>query len=156
MSLASQGRQLPLSPLGHLEGQGSGTLGGGGFEDGMSHPLLIASFLFLFRAIPLIPSRGRCSKGGSFAHREGSCQANSPLSVLLQLSFRCLEGNRFVETSESLSLLNRFVIRTRFKVETSQFVLRVIWRDDWMISIGLKDAYLQVLVILTAVVFSGV
>ena len=42
MSLASKGRQLPLPPLGHLEGQGSGTLGGG-FEDGISYPLLIAS-----------------------------------------------------------------------------------------------------------------
>ena len=32
MSLASQGRQLPLPPLDHLEGQRGGTLDGGGFE----------------------------------------------------------------------------------------------------------------------------
>ena len=43
MSLASQGRWLLLPPLDHLEGQGGGTLGGGGFEDGVPHPLLIAS-----------------------------------------------------------------------------------------------------------------
>ena len=43
MSLASQGRRLPLPPLVHLAGQGGGTLGSGGFEDRISHPLLIAS-----------------------------------------------------------------------------------------------------------------
>ena len=43
-----------------------------------------------------------------------------------------------------LSLLNRCVIQTRFKMETSQSVLCMVQSDDWMISIDLKDAYLQV------------
>ena len=42
-----------------------------------------------------------------------------------------------------LSHLNRFVHLTRFEMETSQTVLRVMRKDDWMVSIDLKDAYLQ-------------
>ena len=43
-----------------------------------------------------------------------------------------------------LSHLNRFVQLKRFKMETSQPVLRAVRREDWMFSINLKDAYLQV------------
>ena len=39
------------------------------------------------------------SRGGSFPRGEGSCRARSPLSVLLQPSYRSLEGNGFMETS---------------------------------------------------------
>ena len=45
-----------------------------------------------------------------------------------------------------LSHLNRFVLQTRFKMETSQSVLRAVRRGDWMVSIDMKDAYLQILV----------
>ena len=40
--------------------------------------------------------------------------------------------------------LNCFVQQTHFKMETNQLVLRAVRRGDWMISIDLKDAYLQV------------
>ena len=43
MPLASQGRPPSVPPLVHLEEQGGGTLGGGGFEVGVSHPVLITS-----------------------------------------------------------------------------------------------------------------
>ena len=43
-----------------------------------------------------------------------------------------------------LSLLNRFVQPTRFRMETNQLVHRALRRDNWMFSIDLKDAYLQV------------
>ncbi|XP_066946938.1 uncharacterized protein [Macrobrachium rosenbergii] len=43
-----------------------------------------------------------------------------------------------------LSSLNRFIISPKFHMETSQLVLRSVRRDDWMISVDLKDAYLQV------------
>ena len=42
-----------------------------------------------------------------------------------------------------LSHLNKFVLQTCFKMETSQSVFRSIQKFDWMISIDLKDAYLQ-------------
>ena len=105
MSLASQDRRLPLPPLGHLEGQGGGTLGGRHFEDGISHPLLIASSsLSGFASPSQIFLRFQQGEGftwrGSFSYREGRCRARSPLSRLLQLSFHCLEGNGFLETSD--------------------------------------------------------
>ena len=43
-----------------------------------------------------------------------------------------------------LSNLNKFVTITKFKMETTQSVLGSIKKDDWMVSIDLKDAYLQV------------
>lgn len=43
-----------------------------------------------------------------------------------------------------LSILNQYVITTSFKMETVQTVMSVIRQDDWMVSLDLKDAYLQV------------
>ena len=43
MSLASPGRQLSVHPLDILNGQGNGTLCGGGVEDWISHSLLFTS-----------------------------------------------------------------------------------------------------------------
>ena len=43
-----------------------------------------------------------------------------------------------------LSHLNKFFLQTGCKMETSQSVLRAVRRGDWMVSIDLKDAYLQV------------
>ncbi|XP_066962237.1 uncharacterized protein [Macrobrachium rosenbergii] len=42
-----------------------------------------------------------------------------------------------------LSGLNKFVTSTKFLMETSQSVLRSVRREEWMIAVGLKDAYLQ-------------
>ena len=43
-----------------------------------------------------------------------------------------------------LPTLNLNVDRTPFRMETSQTVLRAVRRNDWMVSIDLKDAYLQI------------
>ena len=43
-----------------------------------------------------------------------------------------------------LSHLNKFIQQTPFKMETSASVLRAIRKDDWMVSLDLKDAYFQV------------
>ena len=43
-----------------------------------------------------------------------------------------------------LSVLNRYVEFTKFHMETPQSVLRSVRKGDWMVSIDLKDAYLQV------------
>ena len=97
MSFASQGRLLPFPPLDHLEGQGGGTLGGGGLEDGILHPLLSPPPL---SQVPFpIPSyspgsiKGKVLHGEVLSLQEESCRACSPLSGLLQLSFRSLEGS---------------------------------------------------------------
>ena len=43
-----------------------------------------------------------------------------------------------------LSLLNLRILKTSFKMETLQSVLLSVRPGDWMVSLGLKDAYLQV------------
>ena len=43
-----------------------------------------------------------------------------------------------------LSALNHFVVKTPFKKETTQSVIRLILRCDWIVSVDLKDVYLQV------------
>ena len=43
-----------------------------------------------------------------------------------------------------LSSLNRFIQKTKFKMETVQSVLASIRQDDWMFSIDLQDAYFQI------------
>ena len=43
-----------------------------------------------------------------------------------------------------LSLLNQKVQKTYFKMETLQSVLLSVQRGDWMVSLDLKDAYLQI------------
>ena len=43
-----------------------------------------------------------------------------------------------------LSTLNTFIVSQRFHTETPQSVLRSIRQGDWMISLDLQDAYLQV------------
>ena len=43
-----------------------------------------------------------------------------------------------------LSTLNTFIVSHRFHMETPQSVLRSIRQADWMISLDLQDAYLQV------------
>ena len=43
-----------------------------------------------------------------------------------------------------ISPLNKQVLFTKFKMETPQSVLRSIRQGDWMVSIDLKDAYLQI------------
>ena len=149
MSLASQGRRLPLPPLNHQEGQESRTLDGVIVTFRVSNPLLILSSSLSGSNSPsqLFPEfrQGECvMRRGSFSHREGSIQASSPLSRLLQLPFCRVEGILLVETVVDLSHLNWFVFQTRFKMETSRSVLRAVWRGDWMVSIDLKDVYLQI------------
>ena len=43
-----------------------------------------------------------------------------------------------------LSRLNRFVRLSQFRMETSAFVLQSLHPGDWMVSLDLQDAYLQV------------
>ena len=43
-----------------------------------------------------------------------------------------------------LSVLNRFVVGTKFRMETVQSVLSSVRQGDWMVALDLKDAYLQI------------
>ena len=149
MSLAFQGRQLPLPPLDHLEGQGGRTLCGGGFEDGLPHPLLITSSL---SRVPIpIPSysltsvKWKALRGEVLSLVEKVAVKLTPPSLgyyrRLFVVWKAMGSWRPVI---DISHLKRFVQQTLFKMETKQLVLRAVWRGEWMISIDLKDAYFQV------------
>ena len=43
-----------------------------------------------------------------------------------------------------LSALNHFIVKTPFRMETTQSVLRSVCRGNWMVSVDLKEAYHQV------------
>ena len=61
-------------------------------------------------------------------------------------------SHMFMVTKESggwrpiidLSTLNLSVVVSKFRMETAQSVLRSLRRNDWMVTIDLKDAYLQI------------
>ena len=74
---------------------------------------------------------------------EGSHRAGSSHSGLLQLGLCCSQGFRLLEAVDLLCL-NRLVVLSNFRMETPQSVLRSVRTGDWMISIDLQDAYLQV------------
>ena len=75
---------------------------------------------------------------------KGAIELTPPLSFILQPSFCCVEDLGVMEARDDLSRLNEFVLQTPFKMESSQSVLSSIRRSDWMVSIDLKDTYLQV------------
>ena len=43
-----------------------------------------------------------------------------------------------------VSRLNKFVIKTKFSMESNQSVLNSIQRGDWMVSMDMKDAYFHI------------
>ena len=149
MSLPSQRWRLSLPPPIHLEGQGCGSMGVGDFEDKISSLLFIPSSSLsgsdsLFQLFPKLHQGEGASQEDCSCDREGSSRAGSHLSGLLQPHVCHLEGIELWRPILDLSHQNKFVLQTRFKMETSQSVLRAVRRDDWMVSIDLKVAYLQV------------
>ena len=103
MSLASQGRRLSVPSLVHLEGHGGGSLGGGGVEVWVPHPVLIPSSSLdgstpYSELFPVLHQGEGSSWGGSFLVRQRDDRAISPLSGLLQPPVCCVENYGFVET----------------------------------------------------------
>ena len=142
VSLASQSRR-------RLEGQGSGTVGGGGVEDRISCPLFIASSTlsssdFSSQLFPILHQE-KALHGEVLALLTKGAIKLAPSSLgyysRLFVVWKALGSWRPVI---DLSWLNKFVLQIRFKMESSQSVLRAIWRGGWMVSVDLKDAYLQV------------
>ena len=149
MSLAPLSGRLSVPPLNILEGQGCEALGGGGVEDGISHPLLFASSTF-FVSNPhaqLFPSfhQGESASGEVLSLLEkGAVELAPPSPGYYSRLFVVWKLSGSWRPVIDLSCLNCFVTQTRFKMETNQSVPRAIRRDNWMVSIDLKDAYLQV------------
>ena len=112
-----------------------------------------------FRAVPKLsrnPSlsfvRPLIHQGAKPWSQKCSLWSRSEHWSLLLFLLRDITGRLFVVMKASgswravidLSLLNLKVLKTSFKMETLQSVLLSVQRGDWMVSLDLKDAYLQV------------
>ena len=146
-SLPSGHKRLPVPPVVRLEGQGCGALGGGSLEGGVCDSFSHASSSVSdshhpgFILSPVCQGEG-FGRGGSGSSPQGSGGACASDSGLLQPHVCCDQGygglaadHRPVSPEPCLH---------PFRMETSQTVLCAVRRSDWMVSIDLKDAYLQI------------
>ena len=141
---------MSVPPLAGLEGHGCGALGGRGAAGR------------LLSAFPQHPSTFQCSAPNAFLQphfHQGCCSGGGHLGPLAKgavelapLPSPGFYSRLFVvwKTSGSwrpvidLSHLNHFVDVSPFQMETIQSVLLSVRQGDWMASIDLKEAYLQV------------
>ena len=75
---------------------------------------------------------------------KGAVEPAPPTPCFFSRMFVVTKATRGWRPIIDLSTLNLDVDRTPFRMETSQTVLRAVRRNDWMVSIDLKDAYLQI------------
>ena len=145
MPSSSSGRRLSVLQMVGLEGQGCGCMGGRGLAGGIcgSVPHCSSSFAdpchFAFVISPVHQGEG-LGGGDSGSSVQGSSRACFSVSMVLQLYVCGNQGIRRMET------LNHFVVKTPFRMETTQLILRSVRREAWMVSVDLKDACLQVLI----------
>ena len=147
MSLTSPSWRLSVPPLASLEGRGCRTLGGGSVGDGISHPLLITS-----SPVPiLMPSYSPSSIKRKALQEEvllllvkGVIELAPPSPSYYSRLFVVWKTSGSWKPVIDLSRLYSLITQTRFKLETNQSVLHAIRRDDWIVSIDLKDASLQI------------
>ena len=76
--------------------------------------------------------------------RKGAVELAPPMPGFYSRMFVVTKATGGWRPIIDLSTLNLSVDRTPFRMETSQTVLRSVRKNDWMVSIDLKDAYLQI------------
>ena len=143
-------RRLSVPPLAGLEGQGCGDLGCRGFAAGLLSALPQHSSSSIV-PIPLPSSSPISITGAALEEVTLGLIAKGALE-LAPLPSPGFYSHLFVvwQTSGSwrpvidLSHLIRFVDVSHFQMETIQSVLLSVRQGDWMASIDLKEAYLQV------------
>ena len=128
-----------------MERQGRGCLGGGGSALGILHSLSCDPHSIQgTHPLSLVHQGQSPGDGSALSGQEGSVRVcSSSLSGLLQPIICGDEGLRVLETGD-LSSLKLKVLKTSFKTGMLQLALLSIQEGDWMVSLDLKDAYLQV------------
>ena len=76
--------------------------------------------------------------------RKGAVEPAPPTPGFFSRMFVVTKALRGWRPIIDLSTLNLNVDRTPFRMETSQTALRAVRRNDWMVSIDLKDVYFQI------------
>ena len=125
-------------------------MSGRGVEDGISPPLLITASSLSPVPIPLpsyslSPIKGIALRGEvSALFAKGEIELAPPSPGFYSSLFVVWKTPGSWRPVIDLSRLNKFVLQTHFKMESSRLVLSSIWRSHWMVSIDMKDVYLQV------------
>ena len=94
--------------------------------------------------LPSVHQGSRLNPGASKPSSEGGSRASPSVSEFLQPPLPRPEGFGVVAPIIDLSTLNEYITSARFHMETPRSVLNSIRPGDWMISLDLQDAYLQV------------
>ena len=94
--------------------------------------------------LPTVHQGSRLNPGASKPSSEGGSRTSPSVSGFLQPSIPRPEGFGVVAPHHRSVDLNDYITSSHFHMETPQSVLRSICPGDWMISLDLQDAYLQV------------
>ena len=150
MSLPSSGWRLPVLSLGVLGGQGCGVLGVGSSEGGLRDSIPHCSPSLSEVPIILDSYSPQSIKGRALEEeiralqRKGVVEPAPPSPGYYSRMFVVTKASGGWRLIIDLSTLNLSVVVSKFQMETAQLVLRLVRRNDWMVTIDLKDAYLQI------------
>ena len=150
MFLSNCGRRLSVAPLAGVERQGRGSLSSGSLAVGISHSLPSGSH-FIQGTHPLPDLQSRFHRGKALEGEvrslldKGAIElAPLPSPGFYSRLFVVMKASGAWRPVIDLSLLNLRVQQTSFKMKTLQSVLLSVRAGDWMVSLDLKDSYLQV------------
>ena len=150
MSQPSYRRRLSVGPLAGVERQGRGSLGSGGLAVGISlslpsDPHLIQGTHPFSGVLSQFHQGQGFGRRGAFSSGERSRITGSPPSPgFYSRLIVVMKASGSWRPVIDLSLLNLKVLKTSFKMETLQSVLLSVQPGDSMVSLDLKDGYLQV------------
>ena len=142
-------RRLPSQLLVGLEDLGGGRLGSGGSAGRLPDPLrpstssIRASSLPAV-VLPTVHQGSRLNPGASDPSSEGAVELAPQSPGFYSRLFLVQKASGSWRPIIDLSTLNDYVTSSHFHMETPQSVLRSICPGDWMVSLDLQDAYLQV------------
>ena len=148
MSLTG-GRRLPSQQLVGLEGSGRGRLGSGGTAVWLSDPLRPSTSSIRASALPagVLPTLHKGSRlkpGASKPSSEGGSRTSPTVSGFLHPPLPRQEGFGVLAPHHRPVDPERVHHLVTLPHETPRSVLNSIRPGDWMISLDLQDAYLQV------------
>ena len=150
MPLSNRYRRLSVAPMAHLERRGHGSLGGGGPSGRIQHSLQEGSHFIqgthpFFGLLSQFHPGKSLSAGGGVSAPEGSHRAGSTsFAGLLQPVICSDEGLGVMATSDRSFSSEPQGVENTFQDGDSPIHSVVSPQGDWMVSIDLKDAYLQV------------
>ena len=148
MSLACQGRGLFIGVLGGLGVFGCRPLGGSGSARRLHHPVSLSSPSLFDADSPTelhpIVHPGYRSAAVKDLLSKGAIEPASCGPGFYSCLFVTPKVTGGWRPVIDLSFLNQFVRLSHFRMETAQSVLQCLRSGDWLISLDLQDAYLQV------------